>query len=64
MLVLTINVDGVSQQWQLGWGDVIGDVENIIGSDFTDNITAISTGGRIAHGDGNDTLTGSDGAHY
>ena len=46
-----------------GWGntDTLVNVENIIGSDYADTLTASSTGTSISAGDGNDTINGGAG---
>ena len=46
-----------------GWGntDTLVNVENIIGSDYADTLTAGSGGSSISAGDGNDTIYGGAG---
>ncbi len=42
-------------------GDMLNGIENIIGSNHDDTLTALSTGSIITSGRGNDTLNGGDG---
>ena len=60
------NADGVLELKEGAGGHAVGDtlygIENLIGSDMADMLTALAGGSTLTGMDGNDTLVGGDGA--